>query len=136
MKRWTIEDLEKTTDLEFAACILNERRASLNPYTPLARKLENAENRIRRMDELKKAIGKVSPETLYGKDYQMIVKELFGNMPMDCKDWERDRQVLDACFAYLAEALPKSNLLPVLRKNIGLTEQEICKYQMGWLLED
>lgn len=40
MKRWTIEDLEKTTDLKFAACILNERREGLNPYTPLSQKLD------------------------------------------------------------------------------------------------
>ena len=43
MKRWTIEDLEKTTDLKFAACILNERREGLNPYTPLSQKLEKSE---------------------------------------------------------------------------------------------
>ena len=56
-------------------------------------------------------------------------------MLVDLKDMERERQLLDACFGYLAEALPKSNLLPVLRKEIGLTEQEIEKYQMEWLLE-
>ena len=50
MKRWTIEDLEKTTDLKFAACILNERREGLNPYTPLSQKLEKAKNLILRMD--------------------------------------------------------------------------------------
>ena len=37
MKRWTIKELSETTDLKFAACILSERRAPLNPYSPWPR---------------------------------------------------------------------------------------------------
>lgn len=141
MKRWTIEDLEKTTDLKFAACILNERREGLNPYTPLSQKLEKAKNLILRMDGYAEGWGggtEASTEdilkTLYRDGYHAAARRI-ENMLVDLKDMERERQLLDACFGYLAEALPKSNLLPVLRKEIGLTEQEIEKYQMEWLLE-
>jgi hypothetical protein len=34
-----MRDLEKTDDLDFAVCILNERRADLNAYSPLSVKL-------------------------------------------------------------------------------------------------
>lgn len=141
MKRWTIEDLEKTTDLKFAACILNERREGLNPYTPLSQKLEKAKNLILRMDGYAEGWGggtEASTEdilkTLYRDGYHAAARRI-ENMLVDLKDMERERQLLDACFGYLAEALPKSSLLPVLRKEIGLTEQEIEKYQMEWLLE-
>ena len=50
MKRWTIKELNETTDLKFAACILNERRAPLNPYSPLAQKLGESKNMLLRMD--------------------------------------------------------------------------------------
>ena len=50
MKRWTIKELSETTDLKFAACILRERRAPLNPYSPLAQKLEESKNMLLRMD--------------------------------------------------------------------------------------
>ena len=50
MKRWTIKELSETTDLKFAACILRERRAPLNPYSPLAQKLEDSKNMLLRMD--------------------------------------------------------------------------------------
>lgn len=38
-KRWTMEELTKIDDLDFAVCILNERRADLNAYSPLSVKL-------------------------------------------------------------------------------------------------
>ena len=50
MKRWTIKELSETTDLKFAACILSERRAPLNPYSPLAQKLGDSKNMLLRMD--------------------------------------------------------------------------------------
>lgn len=46
MNRWTMRDLEKTDDLDFAVCILNERRADLNAYSPLSVKLAQAVNTI------------------------------------------------------------------------------------------
>lgn len=46
MERWTMEQLERTDDLDFAICILNERRNRLNPYSPLAMKLGKAVNAI------------------------------------------------------------------------------------------
>ena len=39
MNRWTIKELNETPDFKFAALILAERRAQLNPYSPLAEKL-------------------------------------------------------------------------------------------------
>lgn len=39
-------------------------------------------------------------------------------------------------YAYLTNELPKPTLRRALRKEIGLTEQEIKKYQMEWVLED
>ena len=39
MDRWTMEDLERTDDIDFAIAILNERRAKLTPYSPLGTKL-------------------------------------------------------------------------------------------------
>ncbi len=42
MNRWTMRDLEKTDDLDFAVCILNERKADLNAYSPLSVKLSRA----------------------------------------------------------------------------------------------
>lgn len=50
MKRWTIKELAEMSDLKFAACILNERRTPLNPYSPLDQKLETAKNLLLRMD--------------------------------------------------------------------------------------
>jgi len=37
-----MRDLEKTDDLDFAVCILNERKADLNAYSPLSVKLSRA----------------------------------------------------------------------------------------------
>lgn len=39
MDRWTMYDLERTDDLTFAICILNQRKNNLNPYSPLSAKL-------------------------------------------------------------------------------------------------
>lgn len=45
-KRWTMEELEKADDLEFAARILSERQEGLNPYSPLSVKLRAAAKTI------------------------------------------------------------------------------------------
>ena len=42
MKRWTNKELKEINDFFFAQAILNERKAGLNPYTPLAQKFAAA----------------------------------------------------------------------------------------------
>lgn len=42
MKRWTIEELSKIDNLEFAKIILSERKNRLAYYTPLVKKLAEA----------------------------------------------------------------------------------------------
>lgn len=39
MARWTIKELENISDIDFAIAILNERKAGLNHYAPLANKI-------------------------------------------------------------------------------------------------
>lgn len=46
MDRWTMEELEKTDDLEFAAAILDERARKLTPYSPLGLKLKEARSTL------------------------------------------------------------------------------------------
>lgn len=46
MDRWTIEELEKIDDIDFAVAILNERRNRLNPYSPLSTKLRETVNTL------------------------------------------------------------------------------------------
>jgi len=62
MDRWTMEQLEATDDLDFAVCILNERRNRLNPYSPLAMKLSNAASAISAIKEEKdRYLRRISP---------------------------------------------------------------------------
>lgn len=42
MNRWTIQQLESIDDVDFAIQILYERKMALNPYSPLAKKLDEA----------------------------------------------------------------------------------------------
>lgn len=42
MDRWTMRELKETDDITFAICILNERRRTLTPYSPLGMKLAEA----------------------------------------------------------------------------------------------
>lgn len=42
MERWTMEQMNSLTDLQFAWAILGERLNKLNPYSPLAAKLRSA----------------------------------------------------------------------------------------------
>lgn len=51
--RWTLEELENTDNITFAACILNERRNKLSPYSPLAAKLKAAEKELDAIKEAK-----------------------------------------------------------------------------------
>lgn len=51
MIRWTMEQLEQADDIDFAICILNERRGRLTPHFPLSEKLSEA---ARTLDNIKK----------------------------------------------------------------------------------
>lgn len=43
MDRWTKKQLQEMTDIDFAICMLNERKNKLtNPYSPLAEKINQA----------------------------------------------------------------------------------------------
>lgn len=50
MNRWTMDDLKRIDDLDFAVCILTERRNGLNAYSPLATKLAEA---VRTIQDIK-----------------------------------------------------------------------------------
>lgn len=53
MDRWTKSDLNSLNDLDFAICILNERRNKLtNPCSPLYTKLSNAVNQLERFKKV------------------------------------------------------------------------------------
>nr|DAL85249.1 MAG TPA: hypothetical protein [Caudoviricetes sp.] len=55
MSRWTIEQLKKIDDLEFAVSILNERRNELtNIYSPLSEKLARAARVLEGLAALKR----------------------------------------------------------------------------------
>ena len=61
MERWTLEELERTDDLTFAAAILNQRRRTLVRYSPLALKLQQAESTINEIvEEKERFIGRVA----------------------------------------------------------------------------
>lgn len=49
MDRWTMEELDRTDNLEFAAAILQERKNRLNPYSSLSMKLGAAIKEIMRI---------------------------------------------------------------------------------------
>lgn len=51
MDRWTMDELERTDDLTFAICILDERRSRLNRYSPLSMKIQAAQQTLRRIKE-------------------------------------------------------------------------------------
>lgn len=51
MDRWTMDELERTDDLTFAICILDERRSRLNRYSPLSMKIQAAQQTLRRIKD-------------------------------------------------------------------------------------
>ena len=64
MDRWTMEDLERTDDIDFAIAILNERRAKLTPYSPLGTKLTETVHTLNTIkEERDKYIAKVAEAT-------------------------------------------------------------------------
>jgi hypothetical protein len=51
MQRWTIEQLRSIDDIDFAICILGERKMALNPYSPLGKKLNDAVHTLRKIQD-------------------------------------------------------------------------------------
>lgn len=51
VKRWTMKDLEEMSDNRIIKIILNERITSLNPYAPLARRVQSIINNIKSNEE-------------------------------------------------------------------------------------
>lgn len=142
MKRWTIKEMAETSDLKFAACILNERRECLNPYTPLAQKLEKAKNLLLRMDSYLGgwSSGTDLPadktvEILYRDGYHSAAR-LIEDLTADLGNASRERELLNGCFGYLTELMSREELAKTLRDRIGLTDDEIRQYQMGWVMEE
>ena len=142
MKKWTIKELAEASNLKFAACILSERRAPLNPYSPLAQKLEESKNMLLRMDGYLAGWGtgaSLPPqkvvEILYRDGYHSVAR-LIEDLTADLGAADREHELLNSCFAYLTKALPKPTLCRGLRKEISLTEQEFKKFQIEWVPED
>ena len=74
-------------------------------------------------------------KTLYRDGYHSAAR-LIEDLTADLGATDREHELLNSCFTYLTNELPKPTLRRALRKEIGLTEQEIKKYQMEWVLED
>ena len=49
MDRWTKKQLEEMNDLDFAICILTERRNKVSPYSPLGLKLDQARRTLNKI---------------------------------------------------------------------------------------
>lgn len=49
MDRWTKKQLENINDLDFAICILTERRNKVSPYSPFGLKLDQARCTLNKM---------------------------------------------------------------------------------------
>lgn len=44
--RWTMKELKEATDEQFLLSLVNERLSGLNPYSPLARRLQEVKKRF------------------------------------------------------------------------------------------
>lgn len=141
MERWTKSELEGTSDLKFASCILNERRNSLNPYSPLATKLASAARLIEEVDDYSRnGTGlKLSAEEivhiLYRDGYHCAAKLIESMMAKMTAD-TRQKELLDNCVNYITEVVPRGEAAQTLRHTIGLTDDEIRQYEMGWAIEE
>lgn len=51
MDRWTKKELETIDDIDFAICILDERRRGVVPYSPLGQKLSKAAHTLSKLKE-------------------------------------------------------------------------------------
>lgn len=142
MKRWTIKELNEASNLEFAACILNERRAPLNPYSPMATKLESSKNMLLRMDGYLNGWGsgvclpmKKIVDMLFQDGYSEAAR-LIECLVADSERAKREHELLNNCFGYIVEVTKGSGVAKLLRGNIGLTDEEIERYEMGWALDE
>lgn len=142
MKRWTIKELNEESNLEFAACILNERKAPLNPYSPMATKLESSKNMLLRMESYLNGWGsgvglpaKKIVDMLFQDGYTEAAR-LIECMVADSERARRERELLNRCFGYIVEATSDNRVAKLLRENIGLTDEEIERYEMGWALDE
>lgn len=50
-ERWTKKQMESYGDVEFAIAILRERKATLNPYAPLAQRIDKSIRRLKEIPE-------------------------------------------------------------------------------------
>lgn len=141
MERWTKSELESMSDLKFASCILNERKRNLNPYSPLAKKLASATRFIEEVDDYSiNGTGlKLSAEEivhiLYRDGYHCaakLIESMIGKMTADA----RQKELLGNCFDYITEVVPREGAAQTLRHTIGLTDDEIRRYEMGWAIEE
>ena len=57
MNKWTIKQLDEMDYLLFTISILNERLNKLNPYTPLAEKLQQSVARLNKIRDLLQSDG-------------------------------------------------------------------------------
>ena len=141
MKRWTIKELNEASNLEFATCILNERKAPLNPYSPMATKLENSKNMLLRMDGYLNGWGsgvglpgRKILDMLFRDGYTEAAR-LIECMAADSERAKREHELLERCFGYIVEATEDDGVAKLLREIIGLTDEEIERYEMGWALD-
>lgn len=141
MKRWSKSELDSVSDLKFAACILNERRMELNPYSPLAKKLASAEKLIEEVDDYSKngtglmISAEVVVYALYRDGYHAAAK-MIESMMAQKADGARQEELLNNCFDYITEVAPRGDVAQTLRKHIGLTNDEIQRFEMGWALAE
>ncbi len=92
MDRWTMKELKETDDITFAICILNERRRTLTPYSPLGMKLAEAAHTLSNIKaEKDRYLARIS-----AVDGQENEAEIFGDETdlSDC-DEETKAQILD-----------------------------------------
>lgn len=51
MQRWTMKELEKMSELDFAIAMLNERERGLNAYAPLGVKIAKTVKYLQQLDK-------------------------------------------------------------------------------------
>ena len=100
MKRWTNKELAEINDFYFAQAILNERKAGLNPYTPLAKKLAKAAKECEALGE------------------KLLGDELFASPA-------RMMDICNAALTQLAEEYSGSELYNILSDTLEMTDEEI-----------
>lgn len=85
MDRWTIKQLESTSDLRFTIAILNERLNKLTqPYSPLANKLRSA---VSKLEELA-AAEETQAEPEHEQKTYMSYEEVFEDLGWTCLRYE------------------------------------------------